>query len=68
MNTRVPLMLKVGREYIDPHNRRVRLVELRKDNDGQWAVVAIVKLAGSYGATLWYPVSMLREEVDTAAL
>ena len=65
--TRVPTALKVGREYLDPHNRRVTLVELKRNVEGKY-VMAIVKLAGPYGATVWYPVSMLREEVDTAAL
>lgn len=47
------MMLKPGREYLDPLNRIVTLIRVIEN-------MAQVRLAGPYGATCFYPVSVLR--------
>lgn len=48
------MVLKVGREYLDPLNRVVTLI--RGEVDG----MVVVRLAGPYGATIFYPTTCLR--------
>jgi hypothetical protein len=49
------MRVKAGREYVDPLNRRVYVKEVK---DG----VAICRLKGPYAATVYYPITCLREE------
>lgn len=50
--------LKPGRQVIDPLNRVVTIKARLPNGDVK------VKLAGSYGATITYPASVLRPVVD----
>lgn len=44
---------KIGREYLDPLNRIVTLIAVVED-------MVMVRLAGPYGATVFYPQSCMR--------
>lgn len=46
-------MIEPGRLALDPHNRRVTIVEVTPTH-------VVVKLAGPYGATYQLPASALR--------
>lgn len=48
-------MLKIGCEAIDPLGRAVTVLEVKGD-------LARVRLAGPYGATMWYPCSCLTRD------
>lgn len=51
------LVLKTGRKALDPLNRVVEIVYIM-------GPLVVVKLAGSYGATIHYPASVLRPPPD----
>lgn len=53
-------VFKPERKVLDPLNRVVEVVRTEGwDHEGKPLVIH-VRLAGSYGATVWYPRSMLR--------
>lgn len=47
------MILKPGREYLDPLNRVVTLIQVVEN-------MVMVRLAGPYAATIFYPPSCLR--------
>ena len=49
------MMLKLGRQYLDPLNRVVTLIGIDAA-----AKMVTVKLSGPYGATIKYPQSVIR--------
>jgi hypothetical protein len=55
------MLLKPGREYLDPLNRIVTLVKVETDS-------VTIKLRGPYGATIKYPPSCLKEIQDDELL
>jgi len=55
------VILKPGREVLDPHNRRIEVVSVTPDPSGDKARdVVTCRLRGPYGATVTYTRSMLR--------
>lgn len=60
-------VFKPGRMVLDPLNRVVEIVKTQGQDHEGGPLIIHVRLAGSYGATIWYPRSMLRavpEESD----
>lgn len=55
---RIEHRIEVGRTVLDPLNRHVVVIEM--DKTDKTGCTAKVRLAGSYGATVAYPVTTLR--------